>query len=152
MGYVTTRSEFFKPSWSRRAFPGLGAGVFIATEFGRYVNRPHFQAHRTNDLGLADCMGNLGGIVVQIFLGLAILNPSRRQSYRLAVFFAVGYVVYEFAQPYLPKGVFDWPGVYGAAIGFMISVLLLAVVWRVVESGAAPRQSSRTDEPRGSEL
>jgi hypothetical protein len=147
MGYFTTRGEFFKPSWSRLAFLVLGAGAFVATEFGRYVYRPHIYAHRINDLGLADCIGNLGGIVVQIFLALAILNPSRRQSYRLAVFFAVGYVVYEFAQPYLPKGVFDWLDVYGTAIGFMISVLLLAVVWRVVESGAAPRNSSGTDEP-----
>ncbi len=141
MGYFTTREQFFKPSWSRLAFLVLGAGAFVFTEFGRYVYRPYVYEHGINDLGLADSVGNLGGIVVQIFLALAILNPSHRQSYRLAVFFAVGYVVYEFAQPYLPKGVFDWLDIYATVIGLLISVLLLAVVWRVVE----PRAASRTE-------
>jgi uncharacterized membrane protein YccC len=87
----------------------------------------------------------LGGIVVQIFFGLAVLNPNRRQSYRLATFFSVGYVVYEFLQPYLPKGVFDWKDVYGTVIGFAVSVLLLALTWRVV-GGGRDQESQRGRE------
>jgi hypothetical protein len=30
----------------------------------------------------------------------------------------------------LPKGVFDWGDIVGTLIGYGISVLLLAVVWR----------------------
>ena len=83
-----------------------------------------------NDLGLADCIGNLGGIGVQIFLGLAILNSTRQQSYRMAVFFSLGYIVYEFAQPYLPKGVFDWKDIFGTVVGFAVSVLVISLVWK----------------------
>lgn len=132
MGYLTTRARYFEPSRARLVFLLLAAGAFVVTELGRFVYRPYVRIHGVNDLGLADCIGNLGGVVVQIFLGLAVLNPTRRQSYRLATFFAVGYVIYEFLQPYLPKGVFDWKDVYGTVIGFTISVLLLAVTWRVV--------------------
>ena len=82
----------------------------------------------------------LGGLVVQIFLGLAVLNSNRRQSYRLAKLFAGGYVLYEFAQPYIPMGVFDWNDVYATIIGFSISVFMLSVVWGVVGSGDIPRK------------
>ena len=82
-------------------------------------------------MGFTDCIGNLGGIVVQIFLGLAVFNPTKQQSYRLAAFFSLGYVLYEFAQPVLPRGVFDWKDVYGTAIGFCLSLPMLALLWRL---------------------
>ncbi|MCD6589084.1 MAG: hypothetical protein J7K88_11100 [Candidatus Fermentibacteraceae bacterium] len=42
------------------------------------------------------------------------------------------YVVYEFAQNILSKGVFDWNDVFGTVIGFLISVIILLGVWRVI--------------------
>ncbi len=42
------------------------------------------------------------------------------------------YVVYEFAQNILPKGVFDWNDVFGTVIEFLISVVILLVLWRVI--------------------
>jgi hypothetical protein len=113
MGFFATRERYFKPSRSRLAFLALAVSAFVVTELGRYVYRPYVRASGVNDFGLADSIGNLGGVVVQIFLGLAVLNATRKQSYRLAAFFALGYVAYEFAQPYLPKGVFDWKDIYG---------------------------------------
>jgi hypothetical protein len=135
MGFFTTRERYFKPGRPRLAFLVLAAVAFCVTECGRYVYRPYVREHGVSDFGLADSIGNLGGVVVQIFLGLAVLNATRKQSYRLAAFFAVGYVLYEFAQPYLPKGVFDWKDIYGTLIGFMVSVLIIAVVWRVIGTG-----------------
>jgi hypothetical protein len=58
--------------------------AFFATEFGRFVYRPYVRRHGILDLGLADTIGNLGGIVVQIFVTLATVNATRRQSYRTA--------------------------------------------------------------------
>lgn len=107
-------------------------GAFVLTELGRYVYRPYAYEHEIFDFGLADSIGNLGGIVVQIFLGLAALNSTRRQSYRLAVFYSLGFVIYEFMQPYLPKGVFDWRDIYGTAVGFALSLLMLTAVWKIV--------------------
>lgn len=142
MGYLTSRERFFEPARSRLAFLVVAGIAFVATELGRNVYRPYARRHDVHDLGLADSVGNLGGILVQIFLGLAILNATRKQSYRLAAFFAVGYVVYEFAQPFLPKGVFDWKDIYATAIGYIVSLAMLAAVWRLVgeRRGTTPEE------------
>ena len=144
MGYLATRARILKPSRSRIVFLAIAVVAFAITEFGRYVYRPYVREHGVNDFGLTDCIGNLGGIVVQIFFGLGIFNSSRKQSFRLATFCSVGFVLYEFAQPYLPKGVFDWKDVYGTAIGYAISVLLILVVWRVVGSGVEAKDHGGT--------
>jgi hypothetical protein len=133
MDFFSTKGRIWKASRSRAIFLLMGIVAFAVTELGRFVYRPYVYQHGISDFGLADSIGNLGGIVVQIFLSLAVLNPTRPQSYRLAVFFATGYILYEFVQPYLPKGVFDWKDVYGTLIGYGISVLLLKVVWRYTE-------------------
>jgi len=132
MGFFLDRERLLKPSGTRFIFLLIGAAAFIVTEFGRFPLRRYVRSNNIDDFGLTDSIGNFGGIVVQIFLGLAIMNATRRQSYRLAAFFSVGYVVYEFAQPILPRGVFDWNDVFGTIIGFVISLLVLSVIWRVV--------------------
>ncbi len=144
MGYLSTRERICKPCRSRIVFLAIAVVAFAITEFGRYVYRPYVREHGIADFGLADCIGNLGGIVVQIFFGLGILNSNRNQSIRLATFYSVGYVIYEFAQPYLPKGVFDWKDVLGTAIGFAVSMVLILVVWRVVGYGSAAEDCSGT--------
>ena len=53
-------------------------------------------------------MGNLGGIVVQIFFMLAVLNSTTKKGFRIIGFIIIGYIFYEIAQIYLPKGTFDW--------------------------------------------
>ena len=138
IGLLFTDREAFRTIDLFRLLYAVTAVVaFFVTEAGRNVYRPYIYEHGINDLGIADSMGNLGGIVVQIFFGLGILNSTRIQSIRMAAFFSVGYVLYEFAQPYLPRGVFDWKDACGTAIGFAISVLLILTVWRVVGSGCA---------------
>lgn len=133
MGYLSSPDRILAPSRSRLVFLLLGIAAYVATELGRFVYRPYARQSHLADFGLADSVGNLGGIGVQIFPGLAVLNSTRRQSYRMAAFFAVGYVVYEFAQPYLPKGVFDWKDIIATAVGYAVSVAVIAVVWRTVE-------------------
>ena len=95
---------------------------FILTEIGRFHYRPYIYENNINDLGLADSMGNLGGIIVQIFFGLAILNSPKKQGYRIIAFFVIGYIVYEIVQPMLPKGVFDWKDIYGTVFGGVIGL------------------------------
>jgi len=102
--------------------------MFALTEAGRYIYRPWIYENNFNDFGIADSMGNLGGIVVQIFFGLAILNPMIKKGLRLIAFFVVGYIAYEFAQPYLPKGTFDWKDVYGTLFGGIFALLLFLLI------------------------
>ena len=141
MGFFLDRERLLKPSGTRFVFLLIGAAAFIVTEIGRFPLRRFVRANNIDDFGLTGSIGNFGGIVVQIFLGLAIMNATRRQSYRLAAFFSVGYVVYEFAQPVLPRGVFDWNDVFGTIIGFLVSVLVLSLIWRVVPLAEADPRS-----------
>ncbi len=59
---------------------------FGLTEIGRYIYRPFIYENTLNDYGIADSMGNSGGIVVQIFFGLAIFNSTRTKGLRLISF------------------------------------------------------------------
>ena len=136
MGWLATPARIRIPDMVRGAFLCVSVLAFIVTELGRHVYRPYVRAHSISDFGLAGSIGNLGGIVVQIFLMLAVMNPTRKQSYRLAAFLSVGYIVYEFLQPILPRGTFDWNDVFATLIGFCISTLILSVIWwRFPESG-----------------
>jgi len=123
----------------------MAACAFGITECGRFLYRPYANAHGISDFGLADSIGNLGGIIVQIFFGLAIFNSTRLQSYRLAMFFTGGYILYEFLQRYLPKGVFDWLDIYGTLIGFALSVVLLKVFWRMAMPGDGRESQDKLD-------
>ena len=131
MGWLTTPQRFLEPGRVRVVFFCLAVLAFFVTEFGRFVYRPYVRRHGVADLGLADSIGNLGGIVVQIFITLAAVNATRKQSFRIAPLLAVGYVAYEFLQPVLPKGVFDWKDVYGTLIGLCFSLAVLWAIWRL---------------------
>jgi hypothetical protein len=131
MGWFVTPQRILKPARIRIAFLCVAIVAFVITELGRFVYRPYVRAHGTNDYGLTGSIGNLGGIVVQIFFGLTVVNATKKQSYLLAVFFSLGYVLYEFAQLILPKGVFDWNDIYGTAIGMGLSLMLLLILWRL---------------------
>jgi len=131
MGWFATRQRFFKPDKIRIAFLVITVGAFFITELGRNVYRPFIRSNGIQDFGIADSIGNLGGIIVQIFFICAILNPSRIQSYRWAGFLSVGYIAYEFVQPYLPRGVFDWKDIFGTLIGFTISLIILWSIWYI---------------------
>lgn len=59
---------------------------FIFTELRRNFYRPYIYENRINDFGLADSIGNWGGILVQIFFGLVIVNPIKIKGIRLIIF------------------------------------------------------------------
>ena len=106
---------------------------FLFTEFGRYVYRPFIYHNHINDFGIADSVGNWGGIVVQIFFGLAIINSSLKQGFGVIAVATGGYIIYEFAQPYLPKGTFDWLDVYGTLAGGVIALALFFLIHKLTK-------------------
>ena len=108
--------------------------AFFITEAGRYIYRPFIYGNDINDYGIADSIGNSGGIVVQIFFMLAILNSPRKKVFRVIGFVTVGYVVYEILQPYLPKGVFDWNDIYGTVIGGVFTFLIILLIRKIVKN------------------
>jgi hypothetical protein len=111
----------------------LSLFFFLLTEIGRNFYRPFIYENHIDDFGIADSIGNLGGILVQIFFGLAIFNSQLIKSIRLITFFILGYILYEIIQPILPRGVFDWRDIYGTLIGGIIAVLLLILLHKVIK-------------------
>ena len=106
---------------------------FGLTEIGRQLYRPYIYENKINDFGIADSIGNSGGIIVQIFFGLAIINSTKKKGVRLIAFFTIGYILYETVQPFLPKGVFDWQDIYGTLIGGIIGLLLFLLIQKVIK-------------------
>ena len=101
---------------------------FFMTEIGRRFYRPIIYRNEFNDFGLADSIGNLGGIVVQIFLGLLLMNSNLIQGFKLIGFLVMGYIFYEILQPILPKGTFDWKDVYGTILGGAFAGIVFCVI------------------------
>jgi hypothetical protein len=108
--------------------------AFFLTEAGRFIYRPYIYEHNINDYGLADSVGNWGGILVQIFFGLTLLNSGFKKGLRLIGFFVAGYILYEILQPILPKGTFDWLDIYGTLIGGVFAMLIFLMIQLVTRN------------------
>ena len=135
IGLLFTDREAFRTIDLFRLLYAITAVVaFFVTEAGRSVYRPYIYENGINDLGIADSMGNLGGIVVQVFFSLAILNSQKRKAFNVIGFLVAGYILYEIVQPYLPKGVFDWKDIFGTIIGGVVSVLVLLLLRLIVKN------------------
>ena len=130
--FFTDREAFRTIDLFRLLYATTAVAAFLLTEAGRSVYRPYIYSNGINDFGIADSMGNLGGIVVQIFFSLAILNSQRNKAFNVIGFLVAGYILYEIVQPYLPKGVFDWKDIIGTIIGGFVSVLVLVLLRLIV--------------------
>ena len=102
--------------------------AFVVTEIGRHVYRPIIYQNDINDFGLADSIGNMGGIIAQVFLGLALMNPNLKQGFRVIGFLIIGYIFYEIVQPILPKGTFDWKDVFGTILGGVLAGIVFFMI------------------------
>jgi len=107
---------------------------FFLTEIGRNIYRPFIYTNNINDYGIADSIGNSGGIIVQIFFSLVLLNSPSKKVFNVIGFIVFGYILYEILQPYLPRGVFDWKDIYGTLIGGVISLFVLLFVKKMVKN------------------
>ncbi len=102
--------------------------MLVITEYGRFIYRPYIYKFGINDFGLADSIGNFGGIIVQIFFGLAVLNPVRKKAIHLILIFVFGYILYEIFQPLFPGGIFDWKDIAGTILGGLIGFGLFLIL------------------------
>jgi len=132
--FFTDRESFRTIDLFRLLYAMTAVVAFFLTEAGRFIYRPYIYRNGINDFGIADSMGNLGGIVVQIFFSLAILNSQKRKAFNVVGFLVAGYILYEIVQPYLPKGVFDWKDIYGTVIGGFVSVIFLLLLRLIVRN------------------
>ena len=135
IGLLFTDGEAFRTiDLFRLLYAMTAVAAFLLTEAGRSIYRPFIYSNGINDLGIADSMGNLGGIVVQVYFSLAILNSQKNKAFNVIGFLVVGYILYEIVQPYLPKGVFDWKDIYGTIIGGFLAAIYLLLLRRIVKN------------------
>jgi glycopeptide antibiotics resistance protein len=132
--FFTTKESIRTIDTFRIVYACLAVLSFVLTEIGRYVYRPYIYESGIDDFGIADSMGNLGGIIVQIFLMLAVLNPPRKIVHHTFFFVIGGYVLYEFMQLILPKGTFDWIDVYGTLVGGVLAIIFYMLIRFLVRS------------------
>ncbi|MBU0692857.1 hypothetical protein KKC97_02225 [bacterium] len=125
--FFFSKDRLLKLSRIRFIYAGAFALLFILTEVGRYIYRPFIYREGIYDFGVADTMGNSLGTLTQIFLYLALANPTKIQSYRIIGLVTIGYIVYEFAQPILPKGTFDWGDVFATLSAGLISLAIVKI-------------------------
>ncbi|MCU4175238.1 VanZ family protein [Carboxylicivirga sp. N1Y90] len=105
---------------------------YVITEMGRFIYRPYIYSNNISDYGLADTIGNLGGIIVQIFFMAAVFNSKDKKRWNLIAFLCAGYILYELAQEYLPKGVCDIKDIIATLIGGIIAVFIFLIIKKVL--------------------
>jgi len=130
--FITDKASIKTIDRLRVIYMGIAALFFFITEIGRNIYRPYIYSNNIDDFGIADSIGNSGGIIVQIFFSLTILNSPGKKTFNVIGFLVIGYIIYEILQPYLPRGVFDWKDIYGTLIGGVISLFVLLFVKKVV--------------------
>ncbi|HJQ62085.1 MAG TPA: hypothetical protein VJ834_04435 [Burkholderiales bacterium] len=124
----------------RASFLSAAAMAFAATEIGRNLYRPWVRQSNVDDFGLADSLGSLGGVAVAVFLVAAIVGRTRAISLGGAAGTAVGALVYEFLQPTLRSGTFDWNDVVAIIIGSVVALLIVWLIWlRASGARASPQ-------------
>jgi hypothetical protein len=107
---------------------------FALTEIGRNIYRPYIYQNNISDFGIADSIGNLVGIIVQIFFGLTIINSLLKKGIRIIFFFMIGYIIYEIAQPILPRGTFDLKDIYGTLIGGVFALIIFIMSHKLMRN------------------
>jgi len=53
---------------------------FFLTEIGRNIYRPYIYSNNIDDYGIADSIGNSGGIIVQIFFYVGNIELTKKES------------------------------------------------------------------------
>jgi len=103
----------------------LFLAAFLLTEFGRRIYRPYIYSHGIHDLGLANTIGNLGGVVVIAFFDATIANWTPQETTSYTWFLIVpGLMLYEFLQGNLLRGTFDWGDIGATLLGAVIATAL----------------------------
>lgn len=134
INFITDESALRTIDRYRICYILIAIAMFLVTESGRFLYRPYIYRNEINDYGLADSIGNLGGIIVQIFFSLAMLNSPKKKGYLVIGLIVIGYILYEIIQPYLPRGVFDWKDIYGSIIGGAISVIIWFTFHKIIKN------------------
>lgn len=101
---------------------------YVGTEWGRFTYRPWVRENAIEDFGLADSIGSLGGTIVVVLLHVSLVPLKSLSIMHSGAAVVVGMVTYEFLQPYLGTGVFDWMDVFACVVGGGIALLAIKAV------------------------
>jgi hypothetical protein len=118
--------------WSRRRGIYLLVAIvaFLVTEAGRFIYRPWVFRNGIDDWGLAGSIGNLTGIITQIFFILAVINEDFRKGCYIFLMVVPGYILYEFTQRWLPGSTFDINDIIASIMGGLIALVIYLLLPR----------------------
>lgn len=116
-----------------------GIVVGLATRYGTRAYRPWAWNAGIHDFGLANSLPSLGGTVAVMLLFAGLFTRSSGAALQLAVGGGAGLLAYEFMQPFLHSGVFDWSDVIWTVLGGLVA---LAFIWWLARGALAQPQSN----------
>ena len=124
----------------------LGALWLLITETMRSLYRPWIYSHGYADFHLADTIGSSGGAITAVLILPALFCRKKKGPEVLpaAIGVGIGQVVYEFLQPWMKTGLFDWYDVLAAAIGGGVGVLIVNLTLRRTSENRANKRPDGT--------
>jgi hypothetical protein len=111
--------------WRRSAFIAIGLAAYCGTEWGRYSYRPYVRENLINDWGLADSVGSFGGTIVTVLISVSLIPLKSISVAQAGALSVIGAVTYEFMQPALGTGVFDWKDVVASLTGGGFALIII---------------------------
>lgn len=124
----------------------LGALWLLITEAMRNLYRPWVYSHGYADFHLADTIGSSGGAITAVLILPALFCRQKKGPEVLpaGIGVGIGQVVYEFLQPWVKTGLFDWYDVIAAAVGGGVGVLIVNLVLRQNSGNSANKRQDGT--------
>jgi hypothetical protein len=136
---------------SKRALLILaGVSALVITEYGKSTYRPYAWSHSLRDFGLADSLPSLGGTITGTLLLTGVFARGRNAAGRTALGIGGGSLLYEFLQPTLRTGIFDWTDVLfvllGTGIGWLAVKAILGDLTALLRPNPSLRSSPSSTE------
>lgn len=116
------------PASKRRVLVVSGVLAGLLTHYGVEAYRPYAKDHGLVDLGLASSIPSFGGAIAMMFIAAATISSGRKSALSAANAMACGCLTYEFLQPLLRSGVFDWCDVLYGAVGWIVGAMALRAI------------------------
>jgi len=120
----------------RIVFIITGSIFLVLTHIGDTYYRDWVYTNQIADFGLANYLPSITGTATAIFLLIGLSKKSFNEAPSSAFWVMVGCVIYEFMQPTLGTGIFDWQDLVAVVITGCIVVFALNISNKTMVSTA----------------
>lgn len=129
------------PTSKRISLLIAGFLAVVLTHFGAYMYREASLGDARLSSSLAGSAPSFGGTVGTMLLFSGLFANTPVAAMRAAFGVGVGCLMYEFIQPIVRTGVFDWFDVLAIFVGLVVGMLVVLVIVRIGRSRLWPTSS-----------